>query len=182
MEEKQIILSARSISKSFPGVKALNDVSLECLSGEVLGLIGENGAGKSTLMNVITGVIAPDSGTIRVDGRECRFSGPEVARRAGIRIVYQELSLLSHLTVAENIALNHEPTGISVSSTRGSRRATRKSSCGGSPPRAGGRDRRKPLTRGATARGDRQGAGRESTRGSSTNRHRAFPEWRRRRS
>jgi ABC-type sugar transport system ATPase subunit len=112
MEEKQIILSAQSISKSFPGVKALNDVSLECFSGEVLGLIGENGAGKSTLMNVITGVIAPDSGTLHVDGRERRFGGPEAARRAGIRIVYQELSLLSHLTVAENIALNHEPTGI----------------------------------------------------------------------
>jgi len=111
MEEKHVILTAQGISKSFPGVRALTDVSLECAFGEVLGLIGENGAGKSTLMNVLTGVIPPDSGVIRMDGRECRFSDPEAARREGIRIVYQELSLLPHLTVAENIALNHEPTG-----------------------------------------------------------------------
>jgi ribose transport system ATP-binding protein len=111
MEEKRAILTAEAISKSFPGVKALTDVSLSCLSGEVLGLIGENGAGKSTLMNVLTGVIPPDSGTLRVDGTPCRFSDPEAARRVGIRIVYQELSLLPHLTVAENITLNHEPTG-----------------------------------------------------------------------
>jgi ribose transport system ATP-binding protein len=112
MEEKHAILTAKAISKSFPGVKALTDVGLECNSGEVLGLIGENGAGKSTLMNILTGVIPPDGGTILVDGRECRFADPEAARREGIRIVYQELSLLPHLTVAENLMLNHEPTGV----------------------------------------------------------------------
>ncbi len=92
-------------------MQALRDVSLECRSGEVLGLIGENGAGKSTLMNVLTGVLQPDAGKILVDGRECRFSGPQEARREGIRIVYQELSLLPHLTVTENITLNREPLG-----------------------------------------------------------------------
>jgi ribose transport system ATP-binding protein len=111
MDEKRVILKAEAISKSFPGVKALMDVNLSCASGEVLGLIGENGAGKSTLMNILTGVILPDSGTIFMDGRECRFSNPEAARQKGIRIVYQELSLFPHLTVAENIKLNHEPTG-----------------------------------------------------------------------
>jgi ribose transport system ATP-binding protein len=104
-------LAARDISKSFPGVQALKDVSLECRAGQVLGVIGENGAGKSTLMNVLTGVIQPDGGKIFVDGRECRFSVPQDARREGIRIVYQELSLLPHLTVMENITLNREPVG-----------------------------------------------------------------------
>jgi ABC-type sugar transport system ATPase subunit len=109
METKYPVLAAQGMSKSFPGVKALNDVSLECSPGEVLGLVGENGAGKSTLMNILTGVIQPDSGKLFVDGVECHFANPEAARRAGIRIVYQELSLLPHLTVAENISLNHEP-------------------------------------------------------------------------
>jgi ribose transport system ATP-binding protein len=104
------MLAAHDISKSFPGVQALRSVSLECRAGEVLGLIGENGAGKSTLMNILTGVLQPDSGHISIDGRERRLHDPQAARREGIRIVYQELSLLPHLTVAENISLAREPT------------------------------------------------------------------------
>ena len=104
------MLAAHDVSKSFPGVQALRSVSLECRAGEVLGLIGENGAGKSTLMNILTGVLQPDSGHISIDGRECRLHDPQAARREGIRIVYQELSLLPHLTVAENISLAREPT------------------------------------------------------------------------
>ena len=104
------MLAAHDISKSFPGVQALKSVSLDCRQGEVLGLIGENGAGKSTLMNILTGVLQPDSGSIFIDGRECRLPDPQAARREGIRIVYQELSLLPHLTVSENICLNREPT------------------------------------------------------------------------
>lgn len=104
-----LILEAQGIAKSFPGVRALDGVSLRVRSGRLLALLGENGAGKSTLMNILAGVFAPDTGTLRLDGREVRFPHPRAALAAGIGIVFQELNLIPHLSVAENIFLGREP-------------------------------------------------------------------------
>jgi ribose transport system ATP-binding protein len=91
------------ISKTFPGTKALDDVSIELKHGETLALVGENGAGKSTLMNVLSGTEKPDGGRIFIDGAEMRFFDAADAREAGIGFVRQELSSCLHMTVAENI-------------------------------------------------------------------------------
>ena len=103
-------LEMSGIWKSFPGVRALEDVSFDCLQGEVHAICGENGAGKSTLIKILGGITWPDAGTIRIEGRELTFPHPVAARRAGIAIIHQELSLLPNRTVAENIALGVEPT------------------------------------------------------------------------
>ena len=103
------ILEMRGISKSFGPVRVLDDLSIACRPGEVHALCGENGAGKSTLIKVLGGVYAPDSGSILVEGRTLRFAHPVEARRAGIGIIHQELSLLPHRTVADNVFLGHEP-------------------------------------------------------------------------
>jgi ribose transport system ATP-binding protein len=102
-------LTAEHLVKRYGGVVALADGSLSVSGGEVLALMGANGSGKSTLGKIITGVVAPDGGALRLDGREQRFRSPQEARRAGIGAVYQELSLIPDLTVAENIWLTHEP-------------------------------------------------------------------------
>ena len=94
---------------SFGPVEALKDVSLAVRAGRVHTLLGENGAGKSTLMKILAGVYAPTRGRIFLHSAETAFSGPEDARRKGIAIVYQELSLANNLTVAENIYANHQP-------------------------------------------------------------------------
>jgi rhamnose transport system ATP-binding protein len=99
------LLDAKSISKSFEGVRALKNVSFDLLEGEVHALIGENGAGKSTLIKVITGAIPADSGTLEIRGRPVPQNDPAVARSLGIAAIYQQPSLFPHLTVAENIAL-----------------------------------------------------------------------------
>lgn len=104
-----LLLEAEGIEKSFPGVRALAGVSLRVRAGRLVALLGENGAGKSTLMNILSGVFPPDAGTIRLDGREVRFANPQEAQAAGIGIVFQELSLIPHLTVAENVWLGREP-------------------------------------------------------------------------
>jgi ABC-type sugar transport system ATPase subunit len=104
-----IVLAADGIAKSFPGVRALDGVSLRVRSGRLLALLGENGAGKSTLMNILAGVFAPDTGTLHLDGREVSFPYPRAALAAGIGIVFQELNLIPHLSVAENIFLGREP-------------------------------------------------------------------------
>lgn len=97
------------MDKSFGPVEALKDVSLTLRAGRVHTLLGENGAGKSTLMKILAGVHAPTRGRIFLDGVEIAFAGPDDARRKGISIVYQELSLANNLTVAENIYANHQP-------------------------------------------------------------------------
>jgi galactofuranose transport system ATP-binding protein len=103
------VVEMRDISISFPGVKALDDVTFRLLPGEVHALMGENGAGKSTLIKALTGVYAIDAGSIEVAGTPCRFTGPRQAQEAGISTVYQEVNLCTNLTVAENILLGREP-------------------------------------------------------------------------
>jgi ribose transport system ATP-binding protein len=102
------MLQAEAITKSFPGVKALKDVSIEVRPNEVVGLIGENGAGKSTLMRVLAGTYRPDSGSLKLDGEELRLRNARDAAMHGIGMVFQEQSLLLNLTVAENIYLGQE--------------------------------------------------------------------------
>ncbi|THD43898.1 MAG: sugar ABC transporter ATP-binding protein [Bradyrhizobium sp.] len=103
------IISIDRVSKSFPGVRALNDVRFELLPGEVHALMGENGAGKSTLMKIMAGVYTRDSGTILYNGREVSFGNPREAQAAGVGIIHQELQLMNHLTVAQNIFIGREP-------------------------------------------------------------------------
>jgi ribose transport system ATP-binding protein len=103
-----IILTMKGIDKSFPGVHALDHVDLEVRKGEVLALMGENGAGKSTLMKVLTGIYTKDSGTITYEGKEVEFHSAKEAQNAGVVIVHQELNMLNHLTVAQNIFIGRE--------------------------------------------------------------------------
>lgn len=107
-QERTRIVELQNISKRFGGTIALNQVSLTLEEGEILGLIGENGAGKSTLMNIMSGVIWPDSGKILLEGKEYAHLTPGTAQQLGIQIVHQELSLLPEMTVAENIFLGKE--------------------------------------------------------------------------
>jgi ribose transport system ATP-binding protein len=101
-------LSLVDVDKSFPGVHALKRVSIEIGHGEVVGLIGENGAGKSTLMKILSGVYQPDAGQILIAGQPTRLLDAADANRKGIGMVFQEQSLLTNLTVGENIYLGNE--------------------------------------------------------------------------
>jgi monosaccharide-transporting ATPase len=103
------LLELRGISKQFPGVKALSDVALRLYPGEVHTLMGQNGAGKSTLIKVLTGVYAPDRGSITLEGKEIRPQSTEHAQRLGISTVYQEVNLCPNLSVAENIFTGRYP-------------------------------------------------------------------------
>jgi ribose transport system ATP-binding protein len=103
-------LTVENASKFFPGVKALDGVSLELLPGEIHALMGENGAGKSTLIKIITGVYQPDDGRVLLDDREVRFASPREAIAAGISAVHQERNLVPRFSVGENIALERLPT------------------------------------------------------------------------
>jgi ribose transport system ATP-binding protein len=99
----------QGISKSFPGVKALDNVYFSCLPGEVHALVGENGAGKSTLVKIIAGAYYPDEGKIILRDKEISFTSPKEAQNAGISTIYQEFNLIPELNVAENILLGREP-------------------------------------------------------------------------
>ena len=103
-----VILTMKGITKSFPGVRALDGVNFEVRKGEVHALMGENGAGKSTLMKVLTGIYKKDSGTITYEGKEVEFHNTREAQSAGVVIVHQELNMLGHLTVAQNIFIGRE--------------------------------------------------------------------------
>ena len=103
-----VILTMKGIDKSFPGVHALDHVDFEVKRGEVHALMGENGAGKSTLMKVLTGIYTKDSGTITYEGKETEFHNTREAQDAGVVIVHQELNMLGHLTVAQNIFIGRE--------------------------------------------------------------------------
>ncbi|MGL4488718.1 MAG: sugar ABC transporter ATP-binding protein [Rhizobiaceae bacterium] len=106
---KPTLIKADLIEKRFPGVHALKSVRFDLHPGEVHALMGENGAGKSTLMKILSGIYQPDSGTVEVDGRAVTISGPRAAQDLGISIIHQELFLMSHLTVAQNIYIGREP-------------------------------------------------------------------------
>jgi ribose transport system ATP-binding protein len=103
------LVEVRGISKRFPGVRALDEVSLAVAPGEVLAIIGENGAGKSTLLKILAGVQPPDSGELLVDGQPVRFRGVEDALARGIALIHQELNLADNLDLAGNIFLGREP-------------------------------------------------------------------------
>jgi len=109
MVSVQPVLEVREVSKHFPGVQALKQVSMEVLPGEVHALLGENGAGKSTLMKIISGLIPSDSGRILIDGNEVHFHSPREALEAGVALVQQELSLVPYLSIGENIFLGRWP-------------------------------------------------------------------------
>ena len=107
----EVIVSMKNISKSFPGVKALDHVNFELRSGEVMALLGENGAGKSTLMKILSGVYTRDEGTIKIFGREYGNLTPKQAQEAGVAIIHQELNMCKHLSVTENMFLAREIKG-----------------------------------------------------------------------
>lgn len=106
---EEYIVKMEHISKSFPGVKALDDVSFNLRKGEVMALLGENGAGKSTLMKILSGVYTRDEGTITVEGHDIPVMTQKTASELGIAIIHQELNMCQHLTVAENMFLGREP-------------------------------------------------------------------------
>ncbi|SHD76311.1 ATP-binding cassette domain-containing protein [Schnuerera ultunensis] len=103
-------LELKNITKTFPGVKALDNMQLSLEKGEIHAICGENGAGKSTLMKIITGVYQPDKGDIILNGEKVTFKNPNEAYDKGISIIYQENSLFPDLTVLENMFIGHEPT------------------------------------------------------------------------
>lgn len=107
----ETLVEVRQITKTFPGVVALDRVDFECRRGEVHAVVGENGAGKSTLMKILAGVYQPDHGEIYLRGEPVHIPSPHDAQRLGISIIYQELNLLPDLNVAENVFLGREPRG-----------------------------------------------------------------------
>ncbi len=103
------LLEVTGVSKGFPGVQALDDVQFELRAGEVHALVGENGAGKSTLMKILSGVYKRDTGLIKINGAEIEITDPYEAQMSGISIIHQEMNLMPHLTVAQNILIGREP-------------------------------------------------------------------------
>ena len=102
------ILSINGITKYFPGVHALNNVSFSCFQGEVHALVGENGAGKSTLMKILSGAYQQNEGELVFMGKLLRHDSPHQAQEAGIATIYQEFTLIPHLSIFENIFLGRE--------------------------------------------------------------------------
>ena len=110
--DSEYLLEMQGISKSFPGVKALDDVQFNLKKGEVHILLGENGAGKSTLMKVLAGAYVPDSGNVFIDSEKLENFTPQHAKRKGVGIIYQEFNLVPYLNVAQNIYIDHMPRRI----------------------------------------------------------------------
>jgi len=110
-EEPVPVLALDGVTKTFPGVRALSEVSLRLYPGQVTALVGENGAGKSTVVKILTGIYQPDGGEIRVDGAATRFATAQAAGDAGVTAIHQETVLFDELSVAENIFLGHAPRG-----------------------------------------------------------------------
>lgn len=119
------LLQMEGISKAFPGVKALENVSFSVARGQVHGLLGENGAGKSTLMKILSGAYTPDVGSISFDGQPLRLRNPHHAQQVGIVTIYQEFNLFPTLTVAENIFIGREPGRVGTVSWRAMRQQTK---------------------------------------------------------
>jgi ribose transport system ATP-binding protein len=105
------VIAGAGIGKRFGGVTALDDASFSAEAGEIHALVGENGAGKSTMIKILSGVLRPDAGTLRIDGSDVRLRSPEDALERGVATVFQELTLLPGMTVAENLLLGREPRG-----------------------------------------------------------------------
>ena len=103
------LLQVKNIAKEFPGVKALEDISIDFYPGECHALVGENGAGKSTLIKIIASIYKPTRGEVILDGKVCNFKTPKDALDAGIAVIEQETAIAPHLTVAENMYLGCEP-------------------------------------------------------------------------
>ncbi len=110
-ERRETAIEGTGIHKAYGGVVALEDATFSAAAGEVHALVGENGAGKSTMIKVLAGVTRPDEGQIRIGGEEVRLRSPEDALRRGVATVFQELTLLPRMTVAENLLLGREPRG-----------------------------------------------------------------------
>lgn len=108
IDKKEIILEMKGITKSFPGVKALDGAALNVYKGRVMALMGENGAGKSTMMKVMTGIYSKDSGSVKHYGTEVNYSSAKESQDAGIAIIHQELNLIPYLSITENIFLGRE--------------------------------------------------------------------------
>ena len=107
-------LEMKDIKKRFGATIALDGVSLQVSPGEVHGLVGQNGAGKSTLMKILSGALRPDSGEMLLEGRPYAPASPNDGRRRGVAMIYQELALAPHLSIAENILLGMEPTRLGL--------------------------------------------------------------------
>ena len=123
--DNNYILTLKNITKEFPGVKALDDVTINIERGTIHGLVGENGAGKSTLIKVLAGIYQPNKGEIILDGKPCRFNSPIEARRAGISVVHQEIKLAEPLSVAENMFLGNVQLKKGLVDWKGMRRRAR---------------------------------------------------------
>ncbi|MBN2045318.1 MAG: sugar ABC transporter ATP-binding protein, partial [Anaerolineales bacterium] len=118
LSEKEPLLIVKKITKKFPGVVALDDVTVDFYPGEVHAVVGENGAGKSTLMKVIAGAYQQDQGEVIFGGVKAEFSHPQEAQQQGIAIIYQEFNLLPERTVAQNIFLGREPSRFGIVNQR----------------------------------------------------------------
>ena len=151
-----VVLRLSNVVKTFPGVVALKGVTFEVLAGEVHALVGENGAGKSTLMAVAAGSTVPDSGTVEIGGQALESASPSVAQGLGLGIVYQHLSILEDLTVAENMVFAM-PRAAAPADVEGARLDPRAARGRRRRHRPGGA-RQRPQHRQPPARRDRQGA------------------------
>jgi ribose transport system ATP-binding protein len=122
MESGVPLFRVEGVSKRYGGVRALDKAELSVMPGRIHAILGENGAGKSTLIKIMAGVVAPDEGRMTLEGREVSFSGPAAANDAGIVCIFQELSLIPELTVADNIVISHPPTRLGLIDRRAQRR------------------------------------------------------------
>ena len=106
---KEIVLEAKSVSKFFGKITALNNVNLQITKGEVLGVVGDNGAGKSTLMKVLSGLYKPSQGSLFFEGNKVNLNSPRDSQNLGLEMVYQDLALAGNLPIGDNIFLGREP-------------------------------------------------------------------------
>ena len=114
MDQSQYVIEMENITKAFGTFKANDNINLKVKKGEIHALLGENGAGKSTLMNILSGLLEPTSGAIKINGKEEKISNPTVANKLGIGMVHQHFMLIDNFTVEENIVLGSEPTKAGV--------------------------------------------------------------------
>ena len=115
-------LALSGIAKRYGGVRALEGVDFSCASGKIHAVLGENGAGKSTLIKIVAGVVRPDAGSMRLDGAVVSFANPSAANAAGVVCIFQELSLMPDLSVADNISIASPPRRFGLIDARAQRR------------------------------------------------------------